>query len=105
LADSASRLRGGALVSSELSKRADTAAISSTATEKAASLAYEGLLNPLTLRTNWSEAARISSSVTGGSKLKSILILRHTGKTSAGDQRNDSGVPVVSSIFSSGANP
>ena len=45
-------------------------------------LAWEGLLNPLTLRTNCNDAARISSSVTGGSKLKRILILRHTEATS-----------------------
>jgi hypothetical protein len=29
------------------------------------------------LRTNWSEAARISSGVVGGSKLNRGLILRH----------------------------
>ena len=34
-------------------------------------------VKPLSFRTNWSEAARISSSVTGGSKLKSVLMLRH----------------------------
>ena len=34
-------------------------------------------LNPLSLRTNWSDAARISSSVAGGSKLKSVLMFRH----------------------------
>jgi hypothetical protein len=31
------------------------------------------------LRTNWRDASRISSGVAGGSKLKSILILRHMG--------------------------
>jgi hypothetical protein len=29
------------------------------------------------LRTNWSAASRISSSVAGGSKLNSVLMLRH----------------------------
>ena len=32
---------------------------------------------PLILRTNWSAAARISSSLAAGSTLKSVLILRH----------------------------
>src|SRR5215475_8802617 len=50
---------------------------------KAASLALEGLLKPLILRTNWIEAARISSSVTGGSKLKRILIFLHIAIFSA----------------------
>jgi hypothetical protein len=35
------------------------------------------------LRTNWSEAARISSSVAGGSKLKSVFMLRHMVKPEA----------------------
>ena len=43
----------------------------------AGSLAFEGLVNPLILRTNCSDEARISSSVTGGAKLKSGLIFRH----------------------------
>lgn len=51
--------------------------MSSTAAEKAGSLAFEGLVEPLILRTNWREAARISASVTGGSKLKRGLMLRH----------------------------
>jgi hypothetical protein len=42
---------------------------------KAASLAWDGLLKPLSLRTNCSAAARISSSVAGGSKLKNCLTL------------------------------
>jgi hypothetical protein len=51
--------------------------MSSTAAVKAASFALDGLLKPLTFRTNWSAAARISSSVTGGSVLKSGLMFRH----------------------------
>ena len=52
-------------------------AISSTAHAKAGSLAFDGLWNPLIFLTNWSDAARISSSDTRGSKLKSGLMLRH----------------------------
>src|SRR6266496_1985163 len=70
LAASSSRFLAGAVVSSERRRRFDTAATSSTAAIKDASLAFEGLLKPVILRTNWSEAARTSSSVTGGSKLK-----------------------------------
>ena len=35
-------------------------------------MAFDGLAKPLTFRTNCSDAARISSSVTGGSKLNAI---------------------------------
>jgi hypothetical protein len=52
-------------------------AISSTAAANKPSFAFDGLLKPLIFRTNWSEAARISSSVTGGSKLKRVLIFLH----------------------------
>ena len=52
-------------------------AMLSTALWKAGSLLFEGLLKPLIFLTNWSEAARIYSLVTGGSKLKSVLIFRH----------------------------
>src|SRR5580658_6754461 len=77
LAASSSRLRAGAVVSRRLSSRCEAAATASIASLNAASLAFEGLLNPLILRTYCSEALRISASETGGSKLKSILILRH----------------------------
>jgi len=53
------------------------AAISSTAARNEASFAFDGLLYPLIFLTNWSEAARISSSVVGGSKLKRVLIFMH----------------------------
>ena len=56
----------------------DTPATSSTAARNGASLAFDGLVNPLIFRTNCSEAARTSSSVTGGSKLKSVLMFLHT---------------------------
>src|SRR5438105_6143382 len=44
---------------------------------KAAMFAFEGLLKPESLRTNCSDAARISSSVAGGSKLNSVLMFLH----------------------------
>src|SRR5215467_9048422 len=49
----------------------------STARSKAIWFALEGRVKPLSLRTNCSEEARISSSVAGGLKLWSVLILRH----------------------------
>ena len=77
LAVSSARCLGGAFVASELSRLETLVAISSTAARNAASLAFDGLLKPLTFLTNCNEAARISSSVTGGWKLKSVLMLRH----------------------------
>jgi hypothetical protein len=76
-AASSSLLLGGAFVSSEWIKRFEIAAISSTAAWNAASFAFDGLLKPLIFLTNCSEAARTSSGVTGGSKLKRVLIFRH----------------------------
>jgi hypothetical protein len=66
-----------------MSARAE-AATSSTARSKAARLAVDGLVNPLSFRTNCSDADRISSSVAGGVKLKRVLILLHTAVTSYG---------------------
>jgi hypothetical protein len=40
-------------------------------------LARDGLLKPLIFLTNCSEAARISSSVAGGSKLNNVLMFLH----------------------------
>src|SRR5271163_4855420 len=76
-ASSSSRSLGGALVSSDARRRAQTNAISSTAESNGASFAFDGLLNPLIFLTNWSDASRISSSVTGGSKLNKFLIFLH----------------------------
>ena len=76
-AASSSRVFGAPVVSRARKRRADTAAISSTAARNAASLAFDGLPKPLILRTNWSEAACTSSSVTGGSKLNRVLMLLH----------------------------
>jgi len=78
LAASFARFLGGALVSSELNSFLDEVATFSTAALNAASLAFDGLWNPLTFLTYCTAAARISSSVTGGLKLKRALIFLHT---------------------------
>ena len=65
------------MVSRESNNRREMEATSSTAAWKEASLAFDGLLNPEIFLTNCSDAARTSSSVTGGSKLKSVLIFLH----------------------------
>jgi hypothetical protein len=91
LASSSSRSLGGAFVSSDASRRADTKAISSTAESNDASFAFEGFVNPLIFLTNWSEASRISSSVTGGSKLNKVLIFLHIRHTPRLSQRSASG--------------
>jgi hypothetical protein len=44
-------------------------AISTTARSNASAFAFDGLVDPLTLRTNWSAAACTSSFVAAGSKL------------------------------------
>ena len=76
-AASSSRLFGDAFVSSDRSRRIETAATSSTAARNAASFAFDGLVKPLIFRTNCSDAARTSSSVTGGSKLNNGRMFRH----------------------------
>ena len=76
-AASVSRFLGAPFVSSDRRRRAEISAISSTAAWNGPSLAFEGLLKPLIFLTNWSEAARISSAVTGGSKLKRVLMFLH----------------------------
>src|SRR5579871_5283104 len=77
LAASSSRFLGGAVVSRERRRRFATSAISSMADIKAVSFAFDGLLKPLIFLTNCREAARTSSVVTGGSKLKSTRIFLH----------------------------
>jgi hypothetical protein len=77
LAISSSRFLGGAFVSSERNNRVETCATLSTAAKNAASFIFDGLEKPLIFLTNCSEAARTSSSVTGGSKLNSGLIFLH----------------------------
>jgi len=54
-----------------------TAATASTAASNAAWLAWDGFVDPLTLRTNCSAAAWISSGVVGGSKWWRTRMLRH----------------------------
>jgi hypothetical protein len=76
-AAASSRFFGGAFVSSERRRRVEIPAISSTAARNELSFAFDGLLKPLIFLTNWSEAARISSAVTGGSKLNRVLIFLH----------------------------
>ena len=76
-AASSSRLFGAAFVWSERRRRVEMPAISFTAARNKASFAFDGLLKPLIFLTNWSEAARISSEVTGGSKLKRVLMFLH----------------------------
>src|SRR5260370_27201903 len=82
-AASSSRFFGGAVVSSQRRSRIDTPATSSTAAKNSPSFAFDGLVKPLIFLTNCSEAARTSSSVTGGSKLKSVLIFLHTERISS----------------------
>src|SRR5215210_3230754 len=82
LAACSSRFLGGALVSRPLRRLPAILAISSTAAKNAASFALDGLLKPVTFRTNCNEAARSSSSVTGGSKLNRVLMFRHIGVAS-----------------------
>src|SRR3954462_9397842 len=60
-------------------RRRATANVSSIARLNAASFAFDGAVKPLSFRTNCSDAARISSSVAGGSKLKRVLMFRHIG--------------------------
>src|SRR5438034_8464556 len=74
---SISRSRAGACVCSEVSRRRAEAVTSATARSNASALACDGLLKPDSFLTNCSAEAWISSSVAGGSKLNSVLMLRH----------------------------
>jgi hypothetical protein len=67
------------LASRERRRVAEILAISSTAARNEASFVLDGLLNPVIFLTNWIEADRISSAVTGGSKLKRGLMFLHMG--------------------------
>lgn len=64
-------------------------AISWMASLKAASLALEGLVKPLIFRTYWDDAARISSSVAGGSKLNRVLMFLHMSLLTACHSSHD----------------
>jgi len=68
---------GSDVVSSESIRRLAIVATSTMAWSNTAWFAFDGLLKPLSFRTNCSDAARISSSVAGGSKLKSVLMFLH----------------------------
>src|ERR1700730_19227229 len=74
---SASRSRGGALVTRDRSNSRAASDTWSTARSKASWFAWEGRVKPLSFRTNCREDAWISSSVAGGLKLCSVLMLRH----------------------------
>src|SRR5262249_19719210 len=71
---SVSRSLGGAPVSRASISRRAAPATSATAQSNAAPLALDGLVKPLSLRTNCNEASWISASVAGGSKLNSVLM-------------------------------
>src|SRR5712664_3024767 len=97
---SISRSRAGAWVCSDVSRRRADCVTSATARSKASALACEGLLKPDSLRTNCSAEAWISSSVAGGSKLNSVLMLRHMtfSLPSARTASLNSGLPEFSQI-------
>src|SRR6266705_999963 len=84
---SASRFRGGALVRNAWIRRWAAVVTSSTARLNTAAFAWEGRVVPLSLRTNCSDDARISSSVAGGSKLASVLMFLHMCCSSLVDYR------------------
>jgi hypothetical protein len=77
LATTSCRFFGAAVDWSEDRSRPEILATSSTAAKNAASFAFEGRLKPLIFLTNCSEAAWISISVTGGSKLNRVLMFLH----------------------------
>jgi hypothetical protein len=62
---------------SESSIRREASAISSTAVSNASRFAADGARYPLTFLTNWSAAARTSSSLAGPSALRRVWMLRH----------------------------
>src|SRR4051812_9780144 len=74
---STSRSREGAWVCSDVSSRRAASETSATARLNASSLACDGLLKPESFRTNCNAEAWISAWVAGGSKLNSVLMLRH----------------------------
>jgi hypothetical protein len=90
---SASRSRAGLAVSSDCRSRRAASDTSSTARLNAASLTLDGFVNPLSLRTNCSADARISSSLAGGSKLNSVRIFRHIDPSCRLSARGDIGDP------------
>src|SRR5207249_9729431 len=73
-----SDLRGGAFVTRERKSSQATSVTLSTARLKVSSFALEGLVKPLSFRTNCRADARISSSVAGGAKLCRVLDRKST---------------------------
>ena len=71
-AASTSRSFGAPLVTSSPRRRIEASVTSSTARSNACSFACDGFVEAAILRTYCSDAARTSSSVAGGSKLKSV---------------------------------
>src|SRR5262249_17279791 len=74
---STSRSRGGALVTRVVRSCRAARVTWSRARSKATAFARDGRVNPLSFRTNCRDEAWISASVAGGSKLCSVLMLRH----------------------------
>src|SRR2546425_3960827 len=70
-------------------QRLGASATASTASLNTASLAFDGLRNPASFLTNWSDASRISSSVAGGSKLNKVLMFRHIASSPESDSPPD----------------
>src|SRR6476619_4647962 len=64
-------------------RRRAAAVTSLTACSNAASFTRDGRVVPLSLRTNCSAEAWISSLLAGGSKFASVLILRHMSSSSS----------------------
>src|SRR2546427_3583580 len=76
--------------SKEWIRRCAAVVTSSTARLNTAAFAWEGRAVPLSLRTNCSADARISSSVAGGAKLARVLMLRHIpALRQLGDRRDN----------------
>ena len=78
-------------------------AISCTARSKVSWFACDGLVVPLTLRTNCSAAAWTSSFVAGGSKLFSGRMLRHMLPSVSQRSKKDTASPVTSTTRPSGS--
>ena len=81
MAASDSRFFGGAAVTSSSSSCVVAAVTAATARLNAASLAFEGFVEPLILRTYCSAASWASSRDAGGSKLWRVLMFRHMTTT------------------------
>src|SRR5260370_23731693 len=71
------RVYGAAVDARAARSRPEILAMAATAEVNAAWFALDGLWKPLIFLTNCRDAARISSSVTGGSKLNSVLMFLH----------------------------